>query len=374
MQALRVTRRTLSKSLWATIGMLWLIGGAFIGLLIWNNHRDTAPALNVGAIAPAFALQDQYGHAHRLEDYHGRPVVLAFLPDLQELSVRQLRSMNAAIRQFDTLGVKVFAIAPSDASAARRVHNTEKLDFPILLDPKREIARNYGALSPPDHSERVSYVIGQDGRILLPVTVVHADTHGTQLVELTECCLEDKPQAPSRLIGKPVADFQLPRVSDGQMETLYGNRKQRLTVLFVVSATCPCSGKYNARMRELARLYEPQGVRFVAINASANEPPEEIAAHARKAGWTYPVLKDANNRIADRLEARVTPEAFVMDAQGILRYHGRIDDNRDPTRVQSHDLRNALDLLLAGRPPSRPDVPAFGCAIYRARRNTESTP
>ncbi|MCS6775192.1 MAG: redoxin domain-containing protein [Chloroherpetonaceae bacterium] len=372
MQALRVTRHTFRRSLLITIGVLWLVGGAVIGLLLWNNHRDAALTLNVGAVAPAFALQDQYGHAHRLEDYHGRPVVLAFLPDLQQTSIRQLRSMNAAMRQFDTLGVKVFAITPTDAGTARQIHDAEKLDFPILLDPHRQVARAYGALSSPDHMERVSYVIGQDGRILLPVTVVHTDTHGTQLVELTGCCLEEKPQAPSRLIGKPVADFRLPRVSDGQMETLYGNRKQRLTVLFVVSATCPCSGKYDARMRELARLYSPQGVRFVAINSSANEPPEEIATHARKAGWPYPVLKDADNRIADRLEARVTPEAFVMDAQGILRYHGRIDDSRDPAHVQSHDLRNALDLLLAGRLPSRPDVPAFGCAIYRARRNTDN--
>ena len=53
------------------------------------------------------------------------------------------------------------------------------------------------------------------------------------------------------------------------------------------------------------------------------------------------------------LGARFTPEAFVFDRERKLRYHGRIDDNhRDPSRVTSHDLKNALDALLAGK-----DVP-----------------
>jgi hypothetical protein len=77
------------------------------------------------------------------------------------------------------------------------------------------------------------------------------------------------------------------------------------------------------------------------------------------------VLHDLGNVIADRLEARVTPEVFVMDALGVLVYHGRIDDSRDPSKVTSHDLRNALDFLIADKTPTRQEQKPFGCAIAR---------
>lgn len=361
--------RLLRNALLAIV-CLWVVGGLTIGALVWNNNRNQARSLDLGELAPAFSLQDQYGHAHKLEDYKKRPVAVAFLPDLQETSVAQLRSMNSAIQQFDTLGVKVFAVTKADAATAKRVHDAEGLNFPILLDNERKTAHDYGAEASDEPAQRLSYVIGVDGRVLLPVTVVHATTHGQQLVELAECCLDEKPQAPSRLVGKPIPDFKLPRVADSQPETLYGDKKQRLTVLFVMSATCPCSGGYDARMAELARQYGTQGVRFIAINASANETAKEVAAHASKAGYTFPVLKDADNVIADRIEAKVTPEAFVMDAKGVLRYHGRIDDSRKADEVKAHDLRNALDFMLAGKLPPRADLPTFGCAIYRASKGS----
>ncbi len=357
-------RRTLTKVL-MFIGAVWLFGGLMLLGSVWFANRNLVRIINPGEIAPPFQLSDQDGRMHKLEDYRARPLALAFLPDLGETSVIQLRSIEKVSRQFDTLGVKVFALIPTDAPTAKRVHEAEKLDFPILLDPGRRVARKYGALPGDGEEARLSYVVGGDGRVMLPITTVHAADHGRQLVELTECCLDETPQKPSRLIGKPIEDFQLPRVSDGRMESLFGDRKQRLTVLFILSAECPCSQKNDTRIVEMARRYSGKGVRFLALNASANEPSEKVAEHARKAGFPFPVLKDAGNKIADRIEAEVTPEAFVLDSQGILRYHGRIDDSRDPKMVQKHDLRNALDLLLAGKAPMRADVPAYGCAIYR---------
>ncbi len=358
-------RSALTK-VFIAVGAVWLFGGLMLLGSVWFANHNLVRVIHPGEIAPPFQLSDQDGRMHKLEDYRTRPLALAFLPDLGETSVIQLRSIEKASRQFDTLGVKVFAIIPTDAPTAKRVHEAEKLDFPILLDPGRRVARKYGVLPGDGEESRLSYVVGGDGRVLLPIATVHSADHGRQLVELAECCLDETPQQPSRLIGKPIEDFQLPRVTDGKPESLLGDRKQRLTVLFILSAECPCSQKNDARIVEMARRYSAKGVRFLALNASANEPIERVAEHARKAGFPFPVLKDEGNRIADRIEAKVTPEAFVLDAQGVLRYHGRIDDSRDPKMVQKHDLRNALDLLLAGKNPPRADVPAYGCAIYRA--------
>jgi peroxiredoxin len=353
------------------VAAVWLGGALVIAGFIWYVNNSQPRQLNPDDPAPTFALLDQDARPHRLQDYRGKAVALAFMPDLGESSVLELRSLNDAIRKFDTLGVKLFAIAPANAEAAKQIHDRERLNFPILIDPQQRVAWKYGADANGEMGRRSSFVVGADGSVLLPVSTVHTAIHGQQLTELAECCVDQKPEAPSRLIDKPIDDFELPNVSNGKPETLYGDKSQRLTVLFVLSSQCPCSGRYDGRVVELAKQYGPQRVRFVAINSSANEPPQEVAAYAKKAGYPFPVLKDRGNVIADHIDAKITPEVFGMDDKGMLRYHGRIDDSRDPKRVQKHDLRNALDFLLANKNPATKEVPAFGCAIFRAEKGNK---
>jgi len=91
-----------------------------------------------------------------------------------------------------------------------------------------------------------------------------------------------------------------------------------------------------------------------------------VKEHARKHGLDFPVMKDPGNRVADAYDARRTPEVFVIDGSGILRYHGRIDENyEDPAKVSSPDLKNALNSLLAGQPVAKAETKAFGCTIKR---------
>lgn len=343
------------------------IGAAvcLIALLSRLTDFTESALLQPGATAPSFVLRDQEGRSHNLRDYAGRPVALAFLPNLGESTLAELRSINRSIRQFDTLGVKVFGIVPAVAGDVRRVHDGETLNFPLLIDADCKVAGAYGIRSIPNAGTRASYVIGVDGRVMLPIASVQMDRHGEQLVELSECCLDAKPLRGSRLIGKPVADFTLADVATGRPVSLYGDRKQKATVLYVMSAECPCSARYDGRFVDYARRYERSGVRFLAMNSSDGESAERVANHARVAGYSFPVVKDSRNLVADRIEAKVTPEVFVFDSAGVLRYHGRIDDNRNPEYVQSHDLQNALDFLLAGKNPRQADTPMFGCAIAR---------
>jgi peroxiredoxin len=139
-----------------------------------------------------------------------------------------------------------------------------------------------------------------------------------------------------------------------------------LTVVMFVSTRCPVSNAYDVRMEELEKAYGSRRVRFIGVNSNVNEPPAEIAAHAREHGFTFPVVKDDGSRTADAYGAQHTPEIFVVDAAGVVRYHGRIDENRDDAAaVRSPDLRNALDALLAGRPAPVASTKAFGCSIKR---------
>ena len=77
-------------------------------------------------------------------------------------------------------------------------------------------------------------------------------------------------------------------------------------------------------------------------------------------------MKDPDNKVADLYDARHTPEIFVVDPEGKLRYHGRIDENyEDASQVTSPDLKNALDAMLGGHAIAKAETKAFGCSIKR---------
>ena len=141
-------------------------------------------------------------------------------------------------------------------------------------------------------------------------------------------------------------------------------------LVIFVSTKCPVSNAYNERMKALYNDYSARGVHFLFVNANQNEPASEVEDHARTVGFSFPVYKDVNNVIADQFGAQFTPETFVFDNTGTLRYHGHIDDSQNPARITSQTLRQALDAVLAGKAVVRAETKAFGCTIKRVRRTS----
>jgi peroxiredoxin len=168
-------------------------------------------------------------------------------------------------------------------------------------------------------------------------------------------------------IGDKAPDFTLPQVSDGKAVALKDLLAKNKAVAVVFVATkCPVSNAYNTRMAALGKEYGAKGVELVGINSNKTEPAAEVKEHAGKHGFTFPILKDEGNKIADAYGASHTPEVFVLDPKGNLIYHGRIDESQDDARnVRSPDLRNALDAVLAGKPVPTAQTKAFGCSIKR---------
>ncbi len=168
-------------------------------------------------------------------------------------------------------------------------------------------------------------------------------------------------------IGAPAPDFTLPAAAGGKSVALKDllSRSKAVAVIFVATK-CPVSNAYNGRMAELANEYAAKGVAVVGINSNKTEPAAEVAAHAKEHGFSFPVVKDEGNKVADAYGASHTPEVFVISPKGDLLYHGRIDESQDdPKNVRSPDLRNALEAILAGRPVPAPETKAFGCSIKR---------
>lgn len=144
----------------------------------------------------------------------------------------------------------------------------------------------------------------------------------------------------------------------------------RITVMIFLSTVCPISNDYNDRMSALYRELTAKGVQWLAINANQNEPWSEVDAHRQQAGYPFPVWKDRNNVVADKVGASVTPEVFVFDKEGLLRYQGQIDDSRNPARTQVHGLKHAVEQLLAGQAVIKTQTKAFGCTIKRVRKSS----
>ncbi|MBI3449839.1 MAG: thioredoxin family protein [Acidobacteria bacterium] len=165
-------------------------------------------------------------------------------------------------------------------------------------------------------------------------------------------------------LGKEAPAFTLPD-AEGKSHSLADTRSSKATVIIWVSTECPVSNAYNDRMAALAKEYQAKGFSFVGINSNKAETPAAIATHSKEHGFPFTVLKDADNVVADKYGASVTPEVYIVDSKGILRYHGRIDDNMKADAVTAHDLKSALDTMLAGQDLAKGESKAFGCSIKR---------
>lgn len=142
------------------------------------------------------------------------------------------------------------------------------------------------------------------------------------------------------------------------------------TAVIFTSTQCPISNAYNERMNQLYKEFHGADFRFVFVNANQNETANEIRQHLDGNKLEYAVAQDPGNRLADQLNASVTPEAFVFDRDGVLRYHGAVDDSQNEARVKRTPLRDAIVALKAGTTPERAEYKAFGCTIKRGRRTT----
>lgn len=172
----------------------------------------------------------------------------------------------------------------------------------------------------------------------------------------------DLPAAPA--IGSTIDDFKLPD-ANGKEHSLNSLKGKNGTVFIFVATRCPVSNAYNERMEALAQDYKAKGINVVGINSNVTEPASEVKTHAADKHLTFTILKDEGNKIADRFGAVKTPEAYVLDANNKLVYHGRIDNAQNPANISANDLRDALDEVVAGKQVSKTGGVAFGCSIKR---------
>lgn len=172
-------------------------------------------------------------------------------------------------------------------------------------------------------------------------------------------------------VGGAVENFSLSNI-DGKTVSLNDMKGKNGAVIVFVSSQCPVVKLYNERMNQIAADYAAKGIAFIGINSNVTEmdktaakPLDWVRTHINET-YRFPVLFDKGNVLADKLGASVTPEAFYVDANNMLLYHGAIDNDRSGESITETYLRTAFDSSLAGKKIERVKANAFGCTIKRA--------
>ncbi|OYT68813.1 MAG: hypothetical protein CFK48_10315 [Armatimonadetes bacterium CP1_7O] len=354
----------------------WLIPFV-IGILLWGvwSVVFSSTPLKKGSKAPEFTLQGSDGNTYRLSDFRGKRVVLMFYP---KSNTPGCTAQNCSVRdQYAKLSqyAVVFGISVDSPETQAQFATQHNLKHVVLADADGKVAEAYGVRTTAGFASRTTFVIAPDGAIEKVFEKAGTSNHADELLAYFTARTQQgtAPAAAEKLeIGKRVPNFTLPNVNarEGLPKevTLYNLKDQKAIVIMFIATRCPVSLDYDERMANLAKEYTDKGVMFIGINSNHIEPASEVAEHAQKKGFIFPVLKDEGNRVADMYDARVTPEVFVVDSNFVLRYHGRIDDSQNPARVNQRDLKNALDALLAGKEPPVKETRAFGCTIKRVQR------
>ena len=149
----------------------------------------------------------------------------------------------------------------------------------------------------------------------------------------------------------------------------------RATVVFFVATDCPVSNSYAPVIQRVCREYGPRGVECSLIYEDVDTHPSAehldrlVRAHLQEYGYTgFTAIVDRDRTAATYAKASITPQAIVIDRSGDIRYRGRIDNlyaalGKTRQQVTSHDLRDALDAVLAGGNVLHPETEALGCFI-----------
>ena len=176
-------------------------------------------------------------------------------------------------------------------------------------------------------------------------------------------------------IGSVAPDFDLPGV-DGRRYSLADFRDAGVLVMVFTCNHCPTAQAYEERLIRLHNDYKDRGVRMVAV--SPNDPEavnlselgytdlgdsfEDMKQRAEERQFPFPYLYDGETQEMSRAYGvQATPHVFIFDAQHKLRYVGRIDDG-EVNAPKTHDARNAIDALLAGKPVPVDVTKVFGCS------------
>lgn len=166
-------------------------------------------------------------------------------------------------------------------------------------------------------------------------------------------------------IGETAPSFALPDTEDAKHQP----GGSPATVVVFTCNHCPYALAWHDRLIAVAHDYSSRGVKMLAINPNDAEryprdSPQAMADRVRAGDFDgVPYLRDESQEVARAYDAKTTPDVFVLDAEGALRYRGAPDADHDDPGQDAAFLRAALDAVLEGREADPRETPPVGCSI-----------
>ena len=166
-------------------------------------------------------------------------------------------------------------------------------------------------------------------------------------------------------IGKPAPAWSDLLGVDDKRHGLADLKEAKLVVVVFACNHCPVVKTYERRLIRFVDDYRDKGVEFVAISVSKHSSDQlpQMKARASDSGFNFPYLIDPTQKIAKDYGATCTPHLFVLDQNRRIAYMGKFDDHLDESKVTERFLRDAVDALLAGKPPEVTETRQVGCEI-----------
>lgn len=165
-------------------------------------------------------------------------------------------------------------------------------------------------------------------------------------------------------INKPMPNFAAPTLDGKGLSK--ASFKGKLGLFVLADTKCPCVQAIESRVVNLSKKYGSKGLRVAFVFSMPGEKPLAIARFMQDHQIPFPAIIDRDQRMLRMLDGQCSSEVYLTDKNGILRYHGRVDDSTfDPKAVKSRDLEKAIVALTQGKRVARAEVPAMGCAIPR---------
>jgi len=177
---------------------------------------------------------------------------------------------------------------------------------------------------------------------------------------------------PSNMIplGFEAPDFRLLDTVSGKEMSLDELRSPKGTVIMFICNHCPYVKHVNDQLVRIANDYQPEGIAFIAISSNdadryPEDGPEKMKEYAHRLQYPFPYLYDETQEVARAYDAACTPDFYLFDGKMKCVYRGQLDASRPGNMlpVTGKDLREALDVLLAGKEIGKAQVPSIGCSI-----------
>ncbi|HYP50642.1 MAG TPA: thioredoxin family protein [Pyrinomonadaceae bacterium] len=168
-------------------------------------------------------------------------------------------------------------------------------------------------------------------------------------------------------IGSKVENFTLAD-ADGKQRSFNDLKGKNGALIVFMSAQCPVVKAYAERINALTKDYQAKGISVIGMNSNATESLDYVKSNMTERSYSFPMLIDKGNVIADKFGATVTPEVYLFDKDGKLVYRGAIDNDRSGENITARPLQDAVDATVAGKTVAKTETKAFGCSIKRAAK------